>query len=187
MTYTLTIRGWGNECLLGEMSDEIWKFIQEECNGETDTYLDKLDNDEVPEDLKLSDGGYSMFDNDYFFKEYGANPYACVVNVVDEDGNEVFSCEDCSGIDVERSLESVDENISHYYLYSSDEKGHFVECKFDADKFDASKLTIKTNGICFNNDDDNWNFIVGVEYDGEELEFSNELDTRGVSFTFRVY
>lgn len=88
MTYTISIGQWGSECVAGEIPDNIWKYIEDECDGDTNTYLEKLEDGTMPEEMKLAEDNGSFYDVPGFFDCYG--PYSDgTLTVTDEDDNEI--------------------------------------------------------------------------------------------------
>lgn len=186
MTYKIYIGNWGAECVAGVIPDKIWKYIQDECDGDFDTYKDKLGEDEVPEEFKIAEDEGSYCDCDSFFNRYG--PYSDgTLTVCDEDGHEEFMTIEAK--DLPSETEYVSASMSDgkpYFVWASVEKGGwFVEVETD-EPFDKSKLKLYKEKFSYDNDDTAHEFITRVEYDGEEYDV--EVDsTRGKSYEVDFY
>jgi hypothetical protein len=90
MKYTVSIGRWGAECHAGKISDDIWKYIQEECDGDSNEYAGKLDSGEVPDEFKLAEDSSSFCDAGSFFDAWAANADTNI-QIYDEDENEVIT------------------------------------------------------------------------------------------------
>lgn len=91
MKYTIEVGNWGAECVAGAISDKIWKYIQDECDGDADEYAEKLNSGEVPEEFKLAEDVGSFYDAGSFFQY--CLPYADTdIAVNGEEHNEVLKC-----------------------------------------------------------------------------------------------
>lgn len=186
MTYKIYIGNWGAECVAGVIPDKIWKYIQDECDGDFDTYKDKLGEDEVPDEFKIAEDEGSYCDCDSFFNRYG--PYSDgTLTVCDEDGHEEFMTIEAK--DLPSETEYVSASMSDgkpYFVWASVEKGGwFVEVETD-EPFDKSKLKLYKEKFSYDNDDTAYEFITRVEYDGEEYDV--EVDsTRGKSYEVDFY
>ena len=42
MTYKISLHGWGSECVAGKIPDNVWKYIQDECDGDAKTNWTKM-------------------------------------------------------------------------------------------------------------------------------------------------
>lgn len=186
MTYKIYIGNWGAECVAGVIPDKIWKYIQDECDGDFDTYKDKLGEDEVPEEFKIAEDEGSYYDCESFFNRYG--PYSDgTLTVCDEDGHKEFMTIEAK--DLPSETECVSASMSDgkpYFVWASVEKGGwFVEIETD-EPFDKSKLKLYKEKFSYDNDDTAYEFITRVEYDGEEYDV--EVDsTRGKSYELDFY
>ena len=49
MKIKMSIYGYGSEYGAGYIPEKIWKYIQDECEGDASVYNEKLDDGEVPE------------------------------------------------------------------------------------------------------------------------------------------
>ena len=182
MTYTISIGNWGSECVAGEIPDNIWKFIEVECDSDASTYLEKLEEGEVPEDLKLAEDNSSFYDVPGFFDCYG--PYSDgTLTVTDEDDNEIEI--DASEFPKETEYTSCTVG-KPYFVWESVEKGGW-DATLDIDEpFDKSKLKLHTRKLSYDDDNYSKEFITAVEYDGQMLDV--ELNsTRGISYELDFY
>ncbi len=182
MTYTISIGNWGSECVAGEIPDNIWKFIEDECDSDASTYLEKLEEGEVPEDLKLAEDNSSFYDVPGFFDCYG--PYSDgTLTVTDEDDNEIEI--DASEFPKETEYTSCTVG-KPYFVWESVEKGGW-DATLDIDEpFDKSKLKLHTRKLSYDDDNYSKEFITAVEYDGQMLDV--ELNsTRGISYELDFY
>lgn len=185
MTYQIVIGNWGSECVAGVIPDKIWKYIQDECDGDLETYKDKLDEDEVPEEFKIAEDEGSYNDCDSFFYEYG--PYSDgTLTVCDEDGHKEFMTIEAKDLPSETQYTSVPDG-KPYFVWESSEKGSWVAyIETDDEPFDKSKLKLHVKKLCYNHDDDSLAFITGLEYDDEVVDV--EVDsTRGKSYELDFY
>lgn len=183
MTYTLSFGVWGSECVAATIPDEIWKYIQDECDGDASTYLEKLDEGEVPDELKIAEDNSEFCDaGSQFFHEYGAY----------SDGSVTVCCEDQDDVEIPLSdLPKETEYLSAtngkpYFVWESVEKGSWDVTIETDEPFDKSKLKVLTKKLCYNHDDDAKELVTGIEYDGDfyDVEVNS---TRGISFELDFY
>lgn len=180
MTYTLCFSRHGSECSSGAISDDIWSYIQDECDGSASTYSDKLENGEVPEDLMLADGLPDFYMTDDIF--YAAGPYADATVTVFEDEKEIAKFKSS---EVESTTETIDASTKakHYFVWESTEKGIWkTEIETD-EPFDKSKLSLNTCCLKYNGLE--IEIVSSIIYDGEECSF--EPETEGISFELEFY
>lgn len=183
MKYVLSFGVWGSECVAGEIPANIWKFIQDECDGEASIYLEKLSDGEVPEELKLAEDCGDFYDADnQFFHEYGAY----------SNGSVTICCEGQD--DVEISLNDLPKETDYtsatndkpYFVWESVEKGGWDTTIEIDGQFDKSKLKIHTQKLCYDNDDFAREIVTAIEYDGEVYDVEVN-STRGISYELDFY
>jgi len=182
MTYNISIGLWGSECVAGEIPDNIWKFIQDECDGDANTYLEKIDEGEVSEELKMADDCSSFYDVPGFFSTYA--PYSSgTLTVTDDDGNDT----EIEASDLPKETDYTSCTVGKpYFIWESVEKGGW-DANIETEKpFDKSKLKLHTRKLCYDKDDYSKEFITAIEYDGEVYDV--ELNsTRGISYELDFY
>ena len=185
MTYKISLHGWGSECVAGKIPDNVWKYIQDECDGDLETYKEKLDEDEVPEEFKIAEDESMYCDADGFYIEYG--PYdSCSVTVLDENGEEVAEL-DASDLKNETTYTSASKaDGKPYFVWESVEKGWW-QTEIETDEpFDKDKLKLSVTKLSYDNDDTGTAHIVGVIYDDEQHDV--EVDSaEGKSYELDFY
>ena len=185
MTYRIIIGNWGSECVAGEIPDNIWKYIEDECEGDASLYRDKLDAGEVPEEFQLASDSGSFYDVDSFYNEYG--PYChSTLTICDEDGCEELMTIDSKDVTSEFQVMSAPSG-KPYFVWESVEKGGWhVDIETDDEKFDKDKLKLHMDKIAYDNDNNGIAFIHAVEYDGNVYDV--ELDsTTGKSYELSFF
>lgn len=187
MKYKLCFSGLGSECVVGEVSDEIWEYVKDKCDSDGSVYGDRLDSGGVPEDLRLAEDMGSFYDvHPLMFHEYA--PYTgCKICVVEVDtGREVaqLKLDDCEVATEYKSCTCG----RPYFIWESVEKGCWSnDIEIDVDgEFDASKLRFNTTQISYSQDDYCLRFIVTFDYDGETYEL-DEADTTGKSYELNFF
>lgn len=190
--YRIGISNWGSECVAGIIPDNIWKYIQDECEGDFDIYKEKFEEDEVPEEFKLADDIGSLYDADSFFHESG--PYSNgTITIYNEDGTEELMTIEAKDIPSDTEYCSGSESDGRpYFVWESVEKGSwFASPDFGENviettqPFDKSKLKLNLVRLSYSNDDYCHEFIRTIEYDEEVLEL--EAETRGKSYELDFY
>lgn len=185
MTYKISLHGWGSECVAGKIPDNVWKYIQDECDGDVETYKDKLDEDEVPEEFKIAEDESMFYDAVSFYRAYG--PYdSCSVTVLDENDEEVAEL-DASDLKNETTYASASKaDGKPYFVWESVEKGRW-QTEIETDEpFDKDKLKLSVTKLSYNNYGASISHITAVEYDGIENEV--EVDsTEGKSYELDFY
>ena len=185
MTYRIIIGNWGSECVAGEIPDNIWKYIEDECEGDASLYRDKLDAGEVPEEFQLASDSGSFYDVDSFYNEYG--PYChSTLTICDEDGCEELMTIDSKDVTSEFQVMSAPSG-KPYFVWESVEKGGWhVDIETDDEKFDKDKLKLHMDKLAYDNDNNGIAFIHAVEYDGNVYDV--ELDsTTGKSYELSFF
>lgn len=183
MTYRVYVGNWGSECVAGEIPDNIWKYIQDECDGDASVYRDKLDEGEVPEEFRLAEDTGTFYDASSFFQEYG--PYSdAEIQVQDEQHHEVLKV-DCK--DVEKITDELNAatKAKHYFVWESVEKGWWYADVETDEPFDKSKLKIHVYRIEYNDTDSAMEFIPSISYNDEDYYL--EPETEGKSYELSFY
>lgn len=194
MKYTIEVGSWGAECVAGQIPDNIWKYIEDECDGEGSEYAEKLNDGEVPEEFKLAEDMGSFCDADCFFHEY--LPYADTdIRVIDEDDHEVLSCslEDLTQVRVDSTEppDEYDENEEPLpskpcFVWRSVEKSTWISGELELDEpFDKDKLKVN---VCRLNLFDEYflDFARSIAY-GDKVFEADTDSTRGVSYELDFY
>lgn len=182
MKYTVEVGMWGAECVAGKIPDKIWKYIQDECDGDANEYADKLNEGEVPEELKLAEDVGSFYDTEGFF--YQSLPYADTgITITDENGNVVLDCDltDLKQNIVDETTEP--EGCKHCFVWRSVEKSSgWISGVFETDEpFDKSKLVVNVYRLNLYNEDWCMDFASSIEYGDESIEACVE-ESRGISY-----
>lgn len=188
-TYTVRIWGYGQEICVGSVQPKLIDRLRELRMSYSDFALGQWDPAEIAEDiLPCSPGTWYEVDN--FAHECSAEFGSATVEVEDEDGNTVWSCDLDIGsledqqieVDCDVSIELQDCNTQDPIVISqSFEKGVFFESEIELRApFDAKKFRFKYNDIC------DAVMFSGISYDDKEL-ISNDYDTRGKGIDFSIY
>ena len=109
-TYTIKLLGPGYEYLMGKLPEHIFQYIETECGGDADTYMEKWGDDNLPEDMRLWGGrpwDFEKLCDDYFDAEFPGN------KKIRKDLLATESC-GCAAIDGAR-IEVTDENGTLVY------------------------------------------------------------------------
>lgn len=182
MKYIVSIGRWGAECHAGEISDDIWKYIQEECNSDSNEYAEKLDSGEVPDEFKLAEDLGSFYDAGSFFDKWGA--YADTdIQIYDENNNEVLNC--ClTDLKQEISNETTEPaNCKHCFVWQSCEKSEWMNVEITTDEpFNKDKLKVNVDRLNLYNEDYTLSFVSSIEYDGQIFEAECPEESRGISY-----
>lgn len=181
MKYTVSIGRWGAECHAGKISDDIWKYIQEECDGDSNEYAEKLDSGEVPDEYKLAEDSASFYDAGSFFDKWAA--YADTdIQIYDENNNEVLNC--CLK-DLKQEIwneTKEPDNCKHCFVWTSGEKSEWMNVEITTDEpFNKDKLKVNVDRLNLYNEDYKLDFVSGIEYDGQIFEAESPEYTRGIS------
>ena len=182
MKYTVEVGMWGAECVAGVIPDNIWKYIVDECDCDADTYAEKLNDGEVPEEFKLAEDVGSFYDTEGFF--YQSLPYADTgITITDENGKVVLDCDltDLKQNIVDETTEP--EGCRRCFVWRSVEKSSgWIYGEFETDEpFDKSKLVVNVYRLNLYNEDYCRDFASSVEYGDETIEADAE-ETRGISY-----
>lgn len=194
MKYTIEVGRWGAECVAGQIPDNIWKYIQDECDGDASTYREKLDEGEILEEFKLAEDIWSFYDADSFFHEY--LPYADTdIRVIDEDGHVVLSCplnelkqEIVDETEPDGEYDENEEPLPYKpcFIWRSVEKSTWIYGELELDEpFDKDKLKVN---VCRLNlfDEHIIDFARSIAY-GDKVFEADTGSTRGVSFELDFY
>lgn len=195
MKIKMQIYGYGSDYRAGYIPEKIWKYIQDECEGDASVYNEKIDNGEVPDELKLAENSAEYYDAYSFFEGY-APYYDTNLVVYDENDKEIT---DISLIDEELDIDTKTnttklEANKPYFVWESVEKGcwdvvneddELIEIEIDGE-FDVTKLKIHLEKLKYDNNCKELAFISAIEYDGEI--YNVYLDsTRGMSLECNFY
>ena len=181
MKYQIEVGNWGAECVAGEIPDNIWKYIQDECDGDADDYAEKLGDGEVPEEFKLAEDIGFFYDAENFFQQY--LPYADTdITVTDENYDEVFKgCLKELKQEVEDEVKEP-EGCRRCFVWRSVEKSTWIAGEIETDEpFDKSKLKVKVIRLNLYNEDWCMDFATSIEYDGQVIEAESD-SSRGISY-----
>ena len=196
MTYQIVLDHYGAECVAGVLPDKIWQYIQDECEGDKDIYIEKLDEGEVPEEFRIASDSGSFYDahevcgSYVFWHEYG--PYDSALTVYDEDGHKEIMTIEAKDLPSENSNYSVSTTDvakgKPYFVWTSEEKGTWhLESPIETDEpFDKSKLKLFLGKLTYNNGNSSFEYICGIEYDGEYYEIGL-VDSTGKGYDTDFY
>lgn len=168
----MSIFGYGSEYAAGYIPEKIWKYIQDECEGNASIYNEKLDDGEVPDEFKLAENSGEYYEAPSFFEGY--LPYSDTsLNIKAEDDTDLgdINLEDCIS---KKTFESKLDNNKPYFIWESVEKGCWDVVNEDDDElieidgdFDINKLKIHLEKLRCDNHHKELEFISAIEYDGE--------------------
>lgn len=179
-TFTVEIYGYGAEMCVGTVTKEQFEFWedQDEEVVHNHSFWDPYESDKDDENPNpITD------DEDPRFLGYwhecddiehinGAMFDGLTVIVTDEDGNEIYKEHD-----IECDFEHIDKDDLEpgFYIHGwSSEKGGFFQGEFEAEEFDAGKLTFSGTDILGDR------LVDGVMYNDEFID-NEGGDTRGKS------
>lgn len=173
MKIKIMLKGEGNRYAAGYISDEVWQYIQDECDEDEDVYTQKLDDCEVPAKFKLtSDSANTFF--------YGYGPKGCMCNLIicDENDNQIAEIDLSKKVkDMKVSYASTYIKLNtKYFLWESNEKGYWKVNNgdfIDIDgEFDLKKLTIFEEILEQIDEYYTVSYIRSIAYDGVEYDIS---------------
>jgi hypothetical protein len=172
MKIKMSLFGYGSEYRAGYIPEKIWKYIQDECEGDASVYNEKLDDGEIPDELKLAESSGEYYDAASFFEGY--LPYSDTsLNIKAEDDTDLgdINLEDFK---TKELFESKLNNSKPYFVWESVEKGCWDVVNEDDDElieigeeFDVTKLKIHLEKLKYDNNSKELAFISAIEYDGE--------------------
>ncbi len=65
-TYTIKLLGPGYEYLMGKVPNRVWRYIETECGGNANVYMEKWSDNVLPEDMRLwRDMPWDLFVQDW--------------------------------------------------------------------------------------------------------------------------
>lgn len=190
----MSIYGFGSEYRAGYIPEKIWKYIQDECEEDASVYNEKLDDGEVPDELKLAENSAEYYDAVCFFEGYF--PYSDAnLTVYDENNKEIADINLADEeLDVDTKLSRTKpEAAKQYFVWESVEKGCWDVVNEDDDElieidgeFDVNKLKIHLERLTYDNNCKILEFVSAIEYDGEIYDITLN-STRGKSVECDFY
>jgi hypothetical protein len=173
---------------MGTVDRKIYDYFRNHRLGVPDYAWGGDEFDSVPEDMRPFEPG-SWYDCDDMGHVNGVDVSAGTMQILDENENVVYERElsDLDGCDVQLSTTEevwIDEKPAGtvvFYGYTSD-KGTFFEADIALKQpFDPEKLLIQIS------DFDGNEIVVGVEYDGEELDnYGGDTNGKGSDYAFYI-
>lgn len=171
--------GYGEELAIGTVSQEIWDYIQDHYDGDTNAYLDDLcENGKIPEKYMLAESCRDLYDNDDLYHSYGGDLRCSTIEIEDEDGNKIYSistsdsdrCAESiledAGIQYDIEHLSIPDNIKYISVFRSSEKGDFLSGNFEINgNFDPKKLKLYCMSSVYGATQ-----IKSFSYDGQPIE-----------------
>lgn len=186
-TYKIQLWGYGGEHVMGTVDRKVYDYFKQRRLSVPDYAWGGYDG-EVPEDMQPFHPG-SWHDCDDMGHVWGVDVNAGHLQILDENENIVYERElsDLDGSDVMLStieevwIDEKDPGTVVFYGYTSD-KGTFFEADIELRQpFDPEKLLIQIS------DFDSSEIVVGVEYDGEELDnYGGDTNGKGSEYAFYV-
>jgi hypothetical protein len=184
MKYKISILGWGEELLVGSVSEEGFNHFKNNDISFSDYMSDNMEDD-LPLNLRedftndISERYDHMDDIAHVYGAYFDN--TSHITVTDENGFVVydFKVVDIATPHCEELVEEIDficdnpRYISIGRIYSKGLHDEF-ELELNGKEFNPSKLCVLYK--CY---DEDINLICGIKYDGVELESNGELATSG--------
>lgn len=187
-TYKIELWGYGGEHVMGTVEREVYDYFRKHRISVPDYAWGGDEFDSVPEDMRPFDPG-CYYDCDDIGHVSGVDLNSGTLQITDENGTVVYERELSSidGCDVQIStyeevwVDSQEPGTVVYYGYTSD-KGSFFEADIELrEPFDPEKLLINVS------DFDNTEIVVGVEYDGEELDnYGGNTNGKGSDHAFYI-
>lgn len=174
MTITVEVKGYGNEIVVGSISESEHKQILQYMRDNDMEDLQEFYNSEGPNELDLM----SWHDNDDLLHAYGPNDES-EITITDEDGDVLFddvtmNLEDVTPLYRQETEEyNVDGDGILFFGASMEEGTWYAEIEIpDDEEFDITKLGITGRDI---QTDYESGFIYDkLTYDGEEYELELE-------------
>lgn len=187
-TYKIRLWGYGGEHVMGTVEREVYDYFRQHRLSVPDYAWGGDEFDSVPENMRPFDPG-SWYDCDDMGHVHGVDMNAGHLQILDENEEIVYERElsDLNGCDVnlctveEVWVDEKEPGTVVFYGYTSD-KGTFFEADIDLKApFDPEKLTINIS------DFDSSEIVVGVDYDGEELDnYGGDTNGKGSEFAFYI-
>lgn len=187
-TYKIRLWGYGGEHVMGTVEREVYDYFRQHRLSVPDYAWGGDEFDSMPENMRPFDPG-SWYDCDDMGHVHGVDMNAGHLQILDENEEIVYERElsDLNGCDVnlctveEVWVDEKEPGTVVFYGYTSD-KGTFFEADIDLKApFDPEKLTINIS------DFDSSEIVVGVDYDGEELDnYGGDTNGKGSEFAFYI-
>jgi hypothetical protein len=187
-TYKIELWGYGGEHVMGTVEREVYDYFRQHRISVPDFAWGDEVSETVPEDMRPFEPG-CWYDCDNIGHVNGVDVSAGTMQITDENGKVVYQRElsDLDGCDVQLStceevwIDSQEPGTVVYYGYTSD-KGSFFEADIELNEpFDPEKLLINISEF------DGNEIVVGVEYDGEELDnYGGNTNGKGSDHAFYI-
>ena len=192
-TYRVMLSGYGGEIVLGSVPREPYEYFRD--NGvDIEEFANDWDNErQVPEDMQpFTPGEWHSCDDIAHESGCELSDYN-LITVYDENGKEHwqsalgYNALTDAGVEVDETAEFLcsdrdDKENTVGFVGQSVEKGCFFEGELQLTApFDPAKLSILYNDI------EGWSLIIGVVYDGVDVDGYDGYDTRGKSSEFKFY
>ena len=190
-TYKIELWGYGGEYVMGTVDRKVYDYFREhrlsvpDCAWGSD---EPVNYEDLPEDMMPFVPG-CYYDCDDIGHVNGVDRNAGSMRVTDENGNVVYERDlsDLDGCDVQLStydevwIDSQPPGTVVYFGYTSD-KGSFFEADIELrEPFDPEKLLLNISEFDANE------IVVGVEYDGEELDnYGGNTNGKGSDHAFYI-
>jgi leucine-rich repeat protein SHOC2 len=179
---TLSIYGYGGECVIGEISSESYDYFKNN-NLDVEEFSEDYNNElEVPEEFHPFEPG-AWHDCDNIAHESGAGmDHSSFITITNNDTRETLFESTLDTIDLQQKNVVVD-GIMDVELQDSQpgtclfignnwEKGTFMETEFTlTSQFDPAKLRITYDTL------DNWSVLTSVAYDGQNIDGRDNYST----------
>lgn len=195
MKYRIELSGRGGEVVLGKVKREFYDIVDEneldvEDYATNYDFFDDNEGVEIDEELRPFEPG-DWYECDDLAHNCGPSVDDCYVSVLDENDTVIYDALTLSALlDMGAEQDGGEEIYPQetledgdvYFIGQSFEKGLFLVYEVEADSFDPAKLTFESV------DNDGWEIVTGVSYDGNSLDDLGELSTvgKGSEFQFIV-
>jgi len=187
-TYKIKLWGYGGEHVMGTVKREIYDYFKQHRLSVPDYAWGGDEFDSVPEEMRPFEPGL-YYECDDMGHVNGVDINAGHLQILDENEEIVYERElsDLDGCDInlctveEVWVDEKDPGTVVFYGHTSD-KGTFFEADIDLKTpFDPEKLTINIS------DFDSNEIVVGVDYDGQELDnYGGDTSGKGSDFAFYI-
>lgn len=183
-SFEINVFGRGGETVVGRISKAQFEYWDEHRDDLDDHFSGG--GDDVDDGLSL--GEWSDLDDVAHCAGADFSTSQSRIQVTDAAGNEIWSIDadrdflEENGIEVELQEEMAIYQLEpgYYFCGRSFEKGSFFSSTVDADVFDPKKIKFLIRDV------NEWILLVGVFYDGEELDGSDGYSTSTYSSEFFV-
>lgn len=192
MKYRIELSGRGGEVVLGTVKREFYDIVEENEVDVEDyaTNYDFFEDNEVEidEEIRPFEPG-DWYECDNLSHNCGPSVDDCYVTVLDENDTVLYDALTLSAFfDMGAEQDGGEEiypqetlnNGDVYFIGQSFEKGLFLVYEVEAESFDPAKLTFESV------DNDGWEIVTGVSYDGNSLDDLGELSTVGKGSEFQL-